>query len=106
MNAAASIAAVAGGSQKSWAICGIMGSTARTESADENVMNEMIASVRFIAPFWTLPRDPPQALSAQFTYPTMACGKKRDEFLVIGLASSRTLSPHGSPAANQEPSTV
>ena len=55
MNAAASMAAVAGGSQNSWAICGIIGSTARTESADENVMNEMIARVRPIAPFWTLP---------------------------------------------------
>jgi hypothetical protein len=43
---------------------------------------------------------------AQRSYPMMACGKKRDVFLVIGLASSRTESPHGAPAANQDPSTV
>ena len=55
---------------------------------------------------WTLPRQAAQLISAQSTYPTMACGKKRDEFLVIGLASSRTLSPQGCPAANHEPSIV
>jgi hypothetical protein len=36
----------------------------------------------------------------------MACGKKRDVFLVMGLVSSRTDSPQGAPAANHEPSTV
>jgi hypothetical protein len=38
--------------------------------------------------------------------PTMAWGTKRDEFLVIGPQSSRTDSPAGMPAGNQEPRTA
>ena len=47
----------------------------------------------------------PIADAASF-HPTMACGKKRDVFLVMGLVSSRTDNPQGAPAANHEPSTV
>ena len=39
-------------------------------------------------------------------YSTIACGRKRELFLVMGLKSSRTDKPQGAPAANREPSTV
>ena len=38
--------------------------------------------------------------------PTIAWGTKREVFLVMGLASSRTDRPHGLPAAIHEPSTT
>ena len=44
--------------------------------------------------------------SAGMPHPTIAWGRKRDVFLVIGLISSRTERPQGSPAAIQDPSTT
>jgi hypothetical protein len=41
--------------------------------------------------------------SAGMPHPTIAWGRNRDVFLVIGLESSRTEIPHGCPAAIQEP---
>ncbi len=44
--------------------------------------------------------------SAGMAHPTMAWGRNREVFLVIGLTSSRTESPQGWPAAIQEPSAA
>ena len=45
----------------------------------------------------------PVLCSAGMPHPTIAWGRNREVFLVIGLKSSRTESPHGLPAAIQEP---
>ena len=41
--------------------------------------------------------------SAGMPHPTMAWGRKREVFLVMGVSSSRTERPHGLPPAIQEP---
>ena len=51
-------------------------------------------------------RDDSRVWARCVPYPTIACGRRREVFFVIALASSRTERPHGLPAAIHEPSTV